>query len=192
LTTFAYRVLACITAGGKAEDAAEKLRVGSQSFKTVPASAGFFDNGLLFWRLTTFAYRVLDCITAGGEAEDAAEKLRVGSQSFKTVPASASFFDNGLLFWRLTTFAYRVLDCFTAGGEAEDAAEKLRVGSQSFKTVQSQLLLVSLIKDYLGFLDTVPGLAMEVAHRVVELVKVGPHFINSLLGHPLRWMWLAE
>ncbi len=46
------------------------------------------------------------------------------------------------------------------------------MGQQSFKTVQSQLLLLSLLTEYLAFLDTVPGLAMEVAHRLVELVKV--------------------
>ena len=42
----------------------------------------------------------------------------------------------------------------------------------SFKTVSSQLLLLGLIAEYLQFLDIIPSLAVEIAHRVVELVKV--------------------
>jgi len=78
---------------------------------------------------------------------------------------------------------------FALTGTPPEGAEKLRVGSHSFKTVQSQLLLLSLLADYLVFLDTIPGLAMEVAHRLVELVKVPPplthtHFpsLLSILG----------
>lgn len=54
-------------------------------------------------------------------------------------------------------------------------AEKLGMTHHSFKTVSSQLLLLDLIAEYLQFLDVIPSLAVEVAHRVVELVKVSCH-----------------
>lgn len=51
--------------------------------------------------------------------------------------------------------------------------EKLAMTQHAFKTVSSQLLLLGLIAEYLQFLDIIPTLAAEVAHRLVELVKVG-------------------
>lgn len=53
-----------------------------------------------------------------------------------------------------------------------EEADKLSVSRHAFKTVASQLLLLQLLAEYLQFLDIMPTLAVEVAHRVVELIKV--------------------
>lgn len=56
--------------------------------------------------------------------------------------------------------------------ELHNDADKLWVTAHGFRTVDSQLLLLQLTAEYLHFLDLAPSLALEVAHRVVELVKV--------------------
>ena len=50
--------------------------------------------------------------------------------------------------------------------------EKLAMTQHAFKTVSSQLLFLGMLAEYLQFLDIIPSLAVEVAHRVVELTKV--------------------
>ena len=59
-----------------------------------------------------------------------------------------------------------------AGGtELDKETDRLSLMSHEFRTVASQLLLLQLVADYLQILDILPSLAVEVAHRVVELVK---------------------
>ena len=56
--------------------------------------------------------------------------------------------------------------------EAEAAAPVLWVAGQPYHVTSTQLLLISMLSDYLAFSDAVPALAAEVAQRVLELVKV--------------------
>lgn len=58
------------------------------------------------------------------------------------------------------------------GVASSEEEEKLAMTQHAFKTVSSQLLLLGMLAEYLHFLDIIPSLAVEVAHRVVELTKV--------------------
>lgn len=64
----------------------------------------------------------------------------------------------------------------------ENVLEKLSVGNHEYSAVESELLLLELVSQYLRFVDVVPPLAAEVAHRVVELVKVPPPSFCARLG----------
>ena len=57
-------------------------------------------------------------------------------------------------------------------GEPAKAAETLRVGGKDFHVVAAVLMMLGLVEAYLQFQDVVPAFAGEVAHRVVELLKV--------------------
>ena len=70
--------------------------------------------------------------------------------------------------------------------------EKLMMTQHSFKTVTSQLLLLSLIAEYLQFLEIIPSLAVEVAHRVVELVKVSGRLAENSFSLALHYIHTAS
>lgn len=53
------------------------------------------------------------------------------------------------------------------------AKDTLRVGGQEYHVVAAVLMMLGLLESYLQFQDVVPTFGGEVAHRVVELLKVG-------------------
>ena len=57
------------------------------------------------------------------------------------------------------------------------------MAGRSFRTVEAQLLLLQIAAEYLQLRDIVPSLAVEIAHRVVELVKVSHGLVLSCLWH---------
>lgn len=52
------------------------------------------------------------------------------------------------------------------------AKDSLRVGAHSYHVVAAVLMMLGLLEGYLQFQDVVPNFGGEVAHRVVELLKV--------------------
>ena len=63
-------------------------------------------------------------------------------------------------------------DAVVVGGGGSPAAV-LRVGGHAcFHVVNTQLLLLSMLREYLAFRDAVPAFSAEVAQRVLELLKV--------------------
>ena len=67
------------------------------------------------------------------------------------------------------------------------ASSVLRVGSKDFHVVAAVLMMLGLLEGYLQFQDVVPNFAGEVAHRVVELLKVriDSSCMPASLGTPL-------
>eukprot|EP00884_Botryococcus_braunii_P007920 jgi/Botrbrau1/17129/Bobra.0157s0028.2 len=55
---------------------------------------------------------------------------------------------------------------------AEGGNQRLVVSGVRYVVVRAELALLRLLQDYAFFQETVPALSVEVAHRVVELVKV--------------------
>lgn len=52
------------------------------------------------------------------------------------------------------------------------AKDTLRVGGHEYHVVAAVLMMLGLLEAYLQFQDVVPNFGGEVAHRVVELLKV--------------------
>ena len=59
------------------------------------------------------------------------------------------------------------------GGDRVKAKDTLRVGGHEYHVVAAVLMMLGLLEAYLQFQDVVPNFGGEVAHRVVELLKVG-------------------
>jgi hypothetical protein len=59
-----------------------------------------------------------------------------------------------------------------AGEDRVKASTTLRVAGKDFHVVAAVLMMLGLLEGYLQFQDVVPNFAGEVAHRVVELLKV--------------------
>lgn len=55
---------------------------------------------------------------------------------------------------------------------ATAAAPVLVVAGQGYHVVNTQLLLLSMLRDYRAFRDVMPAFGAEVAQRVLELLKV--------------------
>lgn len=51
--------------------------------------------------------------------------------------------------------------------------ERLRVGAQDFQVVEGELALLSMLQACLQLQALAPDLGPEIAHRTVELLKVG-------------------
>lgn len=58
-------------------------------------------------------------------------------------------------------------------GEAKSQAY-LRVGGKNYHVVAAVLMMLGLIESYLHYQEVVPVFTGEVAHRIVELLKVCP------------------
>ena len=58
------------------------------------------------------------------------------------------------------------------GGGGSTPAMVLQVAGQRYHVVNTQLLLLSMLREYLAFRDAVPAFSAEVAQRVLELLKV--------------------
>ena len=59
-----------------------------------------------------------------------------------------------------------------SGGGGSIPAMVLQVAGQGYHVVNTQLLLLSMLREYLAFRDAVPAFSAEVAQRVLELLKV--------------------
>ena len=60
-------------------------------------------------------------------------------------------------------------------GEGDAKAQAhLRVGGKSYHVVAAVLMMLGLIESYLHYQEVVPVFTGEVAHRIVELLKVCP------------------
>ena len=59
-----------------------------------------------------------------------------------------------------------------AGGQQSGPAAVLVVGGKRYHVVDTQLVLLSMLGEYLAFRDAVPAFSAEVAQRVLELLKV--------------------
>ena len=59
-----------------------------------------------------------------------------------------------------------------SGGGGSIPAMVLQVARQGYHVVNTQLLLLSMLREYLAFCDAVPAFSAEVAQRVLELLKV--------------------
>lgn len=58
------------------------------------------------------------------------------------------------------------------GGAQAGPAPVLVAGGRGYHVVNTQLLMLSMLCEYLAFRDAVPSFAAEVAQRVLELLKV--------------------
>lgn len=58
------------------------------------------------------------------------------------------------------------------GTDPAKAQAHLRVGGKDYHVVAAVLMMLGLIEGYLHFQEVVPVFTGEVAHRVVELLKV--------------------
>ncbi len=58
------------------------------------------------------------------------------------------------------------------GADRVKAKDTLRVGEHEYHVVAAVLMMLGLLEAYLQFQDVVPNFGGEVAHRVVELLKV--------------------
>ena len=78
---------------------------------------------------------------------------------------------------------------FTAGhmGEGDAKAQAyLRVGGKDYHVVAAVLMMLGLIESYLHYQEAVPVFTGEVAHRIVELLKV-----RSSVSRPhVKFTWL--
>lgn len=108
----------------------------------------------------------LPCLPAGQKAHPSAgaEPLSVLLAAAPEGPEASS---NGTLDNNTTA---------AQGGEAvdgsKDSSKRLAVDGSRYVVVRAELALLRLLQDYAFFQETVPTLSVEVAHRVVELVKV--------------------
>ena len=58
-------------------------------------------------------------------------------------------------------------------GESDGKAQThLKVGGKKYNVVAAVLMMLGLIESYLHYQEVVPVFAGEVAHRIVELLKV--------------------
>ena len=56
--------------------------------------------------------------------------------------------------------------------DAAKAQAHLRVGGNTYRVVAAVLMMLGLIESYLHYQEVVPVFTGEVAHRIVELLKV--------------------
>lgn len=65
------------------------------------------------------------------------------------------------------------------------ARAHLQVGGKNYHVVAAVLMMLGLIESYLHYQEVVPVFTGEVAHRIVELLKVW-HILSYLLYKPCR------
>ena len=68
-------------------------------------------------------------------------------------------------------------------GDAAKAQAHLRVGGNTYHVVAAVLMMLGLIEGYLHYQEVVPVFNGEVAHRIVELLKVSCYTRLSSASH---------
>jgi hypothetical protein len=115
------------------------------------------------------AQRLVDCLEVRAAALDAEDAQPITSEGATRAPAEP-----------LSVLLASEGPSSGSAASSPEPDSRLAVRGARYVVVRAVLALLRLLQDYAAFQETVPALAAEVAHRVVELVKVGFRIYSHL------------